>query len=228
MVTAGLQMDEDELIRHIAGVTSSDVWWKPVIGFIVTNCAKFAGLDFTNEEHDCYVSFVRFLTEVFDSFLAKRLNTKAATLESAMLGGLRRGNPTAIAIGQMLRNYTDFIFFRQQMLAMNEEIRQDTVKRVMQCHQRMADANQAEAADLPQLLEEGEKAILESVAAKKCQEFQAIFHVEPGPAPAPLPALRVGKSLNVPQSPPTITPHGSAVRLAKGPIVKPTMAKFGP
>jgi hypothetical protein len=221
-------MDEDELIRHIAAVTSSDVWWKPIIGFIVTNCAKFAGLDFTNEEHDCYVSFVRFLTELFDSFLAKRLNTKAATLESAMLGGLRRGNPMAIAIGQMLRNYTDFTFFREQMLAMNEEIRQDTVKRIMQCHQRMADANQTEAPDLPQLLEEGETAILESVTVKKCQEFQAIFHVQAGPVPAPLPALRSGRSLTVPQGPPGITPHGSAVKLGKGPIVRPTMAKFGP
>jgi hypothetical protein len=216
-------MEDDDLVHRIAIVTSSDVWWKPVIGFLVTNCAKFADLDFTNEEHDCFLSFVHFFIDLFDSFLAKRLNSKASTLESALLGSMHRGNRTAISICRMLKNFTDFVYFREQMLAMNEVIRQDTVKRVLACQQRSADANQAEATDLSRVLEEGEEAILEIETAKKCEEYREIFGVEDE---AEVYGPRISKTPSFgPPAMTTVAPRGSAVKVAKGTIVKPTKAK---
>jgi hypothetical protein len=126
----------------------------------------------------------------------------------------------------MLRQYSDFVFFRETMVAMYETIQQDSTRRVLECQRRATEADQAEAVDLPAALEEGERVVLEGEIAKRCQQYRAAFGTQ-GMAPF---APRIPKSGSTGPvalfSPNTASPGRVAVKGAKIPIVRPTAVKL--
>jgi hypothetical protein len=127
----------------------------------------------------------------------------------------------------MLRQYADFVFFREQMTALNEIIRQDTVRRVLDCQRRASEADRAEAMDLPAVLEEGERVILEAETAKRCERYRALFGVS---GAAELTSPRIGVTGSV-GSLPSLSPLGAsaarvAVRGGRGAILRPVPGKF--
>jgi hypothetical protein len=165
-------MNATEAVHRAALIFASESWWKPVIGYIVTNCAKFSGINFTNDEHDCFLGFRKLYTELFDCFIAKKLGLKSSALESAFISAMEANSTEAAAILDMLRNYSDFLFFRQQMIDMGTKIQEETSQRLIAIHKRLADSGTEEATDVATILEEGEDVVLERETAIACEEMR--------------------------------------------------------
>jgi hypothetical protein len=165
-------MNATEAVHRAALIFASESWWKPVIGYIVTNCAKFSGINFTNDEHDCFLGFRKLYTELFDCFIAKKLGIKASALEAAFITAMEANSTEAMAILEMLRNYSDFLFFRQQMIDMGLKVQEETSQRLIAIHKRLADSGTEEATDVASILEEGEDVVLERETAVACEDMR--------------------------------------------------------
>jgi len=178
-------MTEAAIVHNSAYIFASESWWKPIMGYIVTNCAKFTGLGFTNEEHDCFLGFRKLFTELFDCFVAKKIGVKTSALESAFGSEVSAQNPEAVTIMQMLRDYSDFVFFRQEMVAMSKKIEEATTNRMLEARSQLPQSGELEAAALAELLERGEELLLEAETQRKVTEFAAVLALDPARAPPP-------------------------------------------
>jgi hypothetical protein len=164
-------MNSADAIHRAALVIASESWWKPIIGYLVTNCAKFSGIDFSNDEHDCFLRFRKLFTELFDCFVCKKIGIKSSALEAAFLEGVNTNNRQAMAILEMLRQYSDFLFFREQMIAMGIKVQEETASRLIALHAQMTATNTEEATNVAAILEEGEDAILERETNQACADM---------------------------------------------------------
>jgi hypothetical protein len=211
-------MTSSDCVHHAALIVASEAWWKPIIGYIVTNCAKFSGINFTNDEHDCFLAFRKLFTELFDCFVCKKIGVKAATLESALLEGGDMRNKEAMAILDMLRGYSDFLFFRQEMISMGEKVQEETSTRLIELHRRMAETNTEEATNVAAILEEGEEAILERETGRACADMIAKLQLRSsevaqfvGSCNSGLTPRRPTRPDGKKSSPPTLVCHKSAI-----------------
>jgi hypothetical protein len=165
-------MNPNDAVHRAALICASESWWKPIIGYLITNCAKFSGINFTNEEHDSFLNFRKLFTELFDCFICKKIGIKSSALEAAFVNAMQTNNAEAAAILEMLRNYSDFVFFRQQMIDMATKIQDETSERLINLHKQLQDTGTEEATNVAAVLEEGEDAVLERETAVACEEMR--------------------------------------------------------
>jgi hypothetical protein len=165
-------MNAKDQVHRAALIFASQSWWKPVIGYIVTNCAKFSGLNFTNEEHDCFLGFRKLYTELFDCFICKRICVNSSALESAFVTTMEENSFEAVGILEMLRNYSDFLFFRQQMIDMAAKIQEESTQRLVAIHKQLEESHIEEAGNVSAVLEEGEELVLERETAVACEAMR--------------------------------------------------------
>jgi hypothetical protein len=220
-------MSDADIIHRAALIFASESWWKPIVGYIVTNCAKFTGRNFTNEEHDCFLAFRKLFVELFDCFICRKIGVKSSALETAFLHATEAQNGDALTIMQMLHNYADFVFFREQMIEMSTKIQRDTADRMIQVRSGLADSGEIETADLVQILEEGERVMLEAETQRKVAAFCAELRLDPEEAaPAAPPAPRASPVL-APLAAASRSPRLAVVRGSRGAgaIVKPLAPK---
>jgi hypothetical protein len=170
-----LVMDEGEVVSRAVAVMASDIWWRPILGFIITNCSKFSGLDFTNEEHDCFIAFRKLFSELFDSYLAGQIGVKGSKLEAALAKALKCSEPRATIAMGILKKYSDFVFFRDEMIKMAEKVNQETANRILEI--RDAAEGENSTKDVVAWLEEGEKAFLERETHERVWEMEEELRV---------------------------------------------------
>jgi hypothetical protein len=168
-------MNDAEVIGQASVIFASEIWWKPITRFFITNCAKFTGKHFTNEEHACFLSFRALLTDLFDMCVYQKLGLKPAVLEAAFARGVRSCHPQAAIVTDILRNYTDFAFFRAQMAAMGARIEANTVDCVVDARDAMGED---EALDIAALLEAQDRKLLETETEAKCAEYRERLSVK--------------------------------------------------
>jgi hypothetical protein len=125
----------------------------------------------------------------------------------------------------MLRNYTDFVYFRQQMIDMGQKVEATTAACMFEARKS---APVQEASDLASVLEEHEQRLLETETRAKCAEYADLLKPRAKPR-----SLASGLSVSMPSG---IKAVGSktnvahlaspgnalgAMRSPRGPIVKP-------
>jgi hypothetical protein len=228
-------MDDTEVVRRAAGIFSSDCWWKPVLGFIITNCGKFTGRQFTNEEHECFVAFRKLFTELFDAYVSKKIGVTSTKLEGAFSNALANKDKRVEIIMTMLRNYSDFVYFRDEMVGMSEKVKDEATKRMIEIHEKMERGE--DTMDVAAWLEEGEHLILERECNKKVCQMLDELRVTAEQVPAsrarggsfeyehPSPRLGVKASQSRSQAPLMQSCRSSLnPKAGKGLILKPSVA----
>ena len=219
-------MEDEVIISRAAEIFASELWWKPIMGFLVTNCMKFTGKNFTNEEHDCFLQFRKLFTELFDHYISKKIGVKTAALEQAFANGLESGNSQARNILDMLQNFADFVFFRAEMIRVGNRIEEDTANKMIQVHEQLKNDQEV---DVSAELEKSEDAILNDETEKKVREYRQLLNVKPSQDP-PSPFRR---TMNSPKAhnEPILLRRGDPIRtsnpllLPKGAILRPAMKK---
>ena len=191
-------MNEDLILNQASAIFASEAWWKPVLGFIFTNCGKFKNKQFTHEEYSCFSNFKTLLTDLFDTFLCRQINVRPSILESVLLNALERGNQKASIITGFLNELTDFEKFRVQMINTNDIIDEFVTNELLALHaqqetnESMDDEN-ADNDDVADLLEKGEQSALIDATSKKCQEMRQLLQVSNTPVISSRPATPKGR-----------------------------------
>ena len=220
-------MDDDVIVSRAAEIFASELWWKPIMGFLVTNCMKFTGKNFTNEEHDCFLQFRKLFTELFDHYISKKIGVKTNALEQAFANALASGNMQAKNILDMLQNFADFVFFRAEMIRVGHRIEEDTANKMIDVHEHL---RQGQEVDIEAELEKSEDAILNDETAKKVSEYRELLNVKGVPDP-PSPFSKTMRSPKSPQGEPMFLRKSEPGRtsnpllLPKGAILRPAMKK---
>jgi hypothetical protein len=217
-------MADAELVHRATLVLASEAWWKPIVGYIVTNCAKFTGHNFTNEEHDCFLGFRKLFTELFDCFVCKKIGVKSSVLETAFSNACtQQENPEALEVMQMLRNYSDFVFFRQEMVNMSQKVQDATADRLLEF--RRTGGTDDDTGGLATFLEESEQILLDSETRRKITEFCADVRLDEAEAQAfPETALKP-TARAAPGPPPRPTSVPIVLRSPRAAILKPMATK---
>jgi hypothetical protein len=216
-------MSDVELIHRATLVLASEAWWKPIVGYIVTNCAKFTSHTFTNEEHDCFLRFRKLFTELFDCFVCKKIGVKSSVLETAFSEACTtHENPEALQVMEMLRNYSDFVFFRQEMIGMSQKVQDETAERLLEFRRRSITDD---ADGLTEFLEEGEQCLLDNETRRKITEFCAELGIDEAEARAfPDNPPKLG-ARSAPATAPRPTSVPMVLKSPRAAILKPTATK---
>jgi hypothetical protein len=167
-------MNDADVIERASVIFASEIWWRPITRFFITNCAKFTGKHLTNEEHGCFLTFRTLITDLFDMCVYQKLSLKPTNLEAAFARGVRSRNAQALIVTNILRNYTDFAFFRAEMVAMGERIEQNTADCVLEACSAAEDA----PLDIAALLEEQDRRLLAAEVEAKCAEYRDVLKVK--------------------------------------------------
>lgn len=155
-----------------AAILASELWWKPVLGFISTNCGKFSGDCFTHDEFQCFCDFRSLITNLFDTFIAKNIGLRVSALETALLDGFARNDEKATKIVEMLAKMEDFEEFRKLMIDQNAKIEEEVTNMMLSLQDPSA-----EMTDVADMLERQEEIILDKQVAEKCKEMREHFGV---------------------------------------------------
>jgi hypothetical protein len=220
-------MDEGEIVHRASLIIGSEQWWRPVIGYLVTNSGKFSGYNFTNEENDCFVAFGRFFSDLFENFLCDRVGVKSLILEAAILHEVEKLNPEGEVIAELLRNYADFLFFRDRMLEMGRKIQDESTGRMLQVRRS---EERLPSLAITQLLEDGEVALIDRETERTAREMRALLKIDSEgneEAPVAPPAVDGLKPLSAEGKLPDLKPDGSTGSSGRAvdPIVKPVIVK---
>lgn len=160
-------------VELCAAVLSSDLWWKPVLGFISTNCGKFSGDCFTHEEYQCFCDFRTLTMNLFDTFIAKHIGVRIGVLETALYDGFSRNDELAKKIVLILGKMEEFEDFRNLMISQNEKIEEEVTNMMLSLQDPAA-----EMTDVADMLERQEEIILSRQVEEKCKEMRDYFGVK--------------------------------------------------
>ena len=188
-------MEDSTIVARAAEIFASELWWKPIMGFLVTNCMKFTGKNFTNEEHDCFLQFRKLFTRLFDHYMSKKIGVKTAALEQAFSAQLAAGNHQAREILDMLQNFADFVFFRAEMIRVGERIREDTTNKMLEVHEHLKND---EDVNVSEELEKSEERILNDETAQKVGQYRELLGLKE--TPVTLLKMPVKKSMSSPKT----------------------------
>lgn len=192
-------MNDEVITTKIAILFASEAWWKPVFGFMSTNCGKFSADSCSNEEYDCFVDFRKLVENLIDSYICKQIGVRPQQFENAIYEQYFVNNPRAVSIVDMLQNMMDFMKLKEQMIAQNEKIEEETTNAMLSFHnldETQSKSDENAAMDIATLLEKAEEQSLVSQTKKMCEDMKKVFNLsdEDIDNRAPLPSPRVIQS----------------------------------
>ncbi|OHS98806.1 hypothetical protein TRFO_01861 [Tritrichomonas foetus] len=179
-------MSEEAIIQACAAAIATEQWWKPLLGFMSTNCNKFSeGSNHTNDEYQCFLDFRSLLVDLFDTFVTKCVGVRPAQLESALFSGSQNKNRQCLAILDILTNMTNFETFKKQMIQqsakIDEEVTNLMLKFAMQQAQNESN-DEGPQEDVTELLEKGEQIVLQMQTQQMVENIKTVLNVqETGP-----------------------------------------------
>lgn len=178
-------MNDDMILNQASAIFASDRWWKPILGYIFTNCGKFTNKKFTHEEYSCFCSFKTLLIDLFDSLVCHQINVRPNQLEASIYNSASIGNKKALVITSFLSELTDFEKFREKMIKTSSEVDEFVTNQILNLHAEQMSTGVTDDdnnnADVAKLLEKGEETVLSEATSKKCQEMKIALQVSEHP-----------------------------------------------
>jgi hypothetical protein len=101
---------------------------------------------------------------------------RSTLFERAFGEAAASGHEPAAIVLDMSRNYTDFVYFLSEMVAIGEKVEQMTARCMIEARRDMGDDD---APDVATLLELQEQQLLDSETKAKCAEYEQLLKVNP-------------------------------------------------
>ena len=177
-------MSDEDVIYSVAASISSEQWWKPLLGFMATNCNKFnSGKEHTNEEYQCFLEFRTLMCDLFDSFVARQVQqsvgARPTQIEQIFLSDSSKKNRRCMAILDILKNMSDFETFKSQMVQQTAKIDEEVTNMMLNFHMQQSQAGEdGPEVDVAQMLEKGEEMALIAQTKQMVENMKSILNVE--------------------------------------------------
>ncbi|EAY07907.1 hypothetical protein TVAG_064540 [Trichomonas vaginalis G3] len=131
-------MNERTIIQ-ICNFFTSEAWWKPVCGFLATNCMQFESPENTVEQYNLFNQFQSLVQDLFDSFLCKTVNMRPSALEQLMLQGYDGNIYQLRVLIFRIQELLNFEKFKLEMQATQRRIDEEVTNTMMMLREQSAD-----------------------------------------------------------------------------------------
>ena len=145
---------EARLIRAICEFFTSLEWWKPICGFMATNCGKFEGEQNTFDQYQNFLQFQNLVGELVDSLLCRKLNVRPVAFEQAMMQFYDAGQNQVRMILKLIQDLFNFEHFKHNMQITSKQIEEDTTNAMEEFR---ANCDEGETVDAVTMLEKSEE-----------------------------------------------------------------------
>ena len=161
---------EERFVRAVSDFFASEEWWKPVCGFMATNCAIFEGETNSVEQYQNFMQFQGLVGELVDSFLCRKLDIRPFAFEQTMIQLYDAGQYQIRAIVGIIKNLSDFAGFKRDMQLTSKRIEEDVTNIMEEFRNKSNEIQENETVDAVSMLEKSEEISLQKQAEIKCKE----------------------------------------------------------
>lgn len=137
----------------------SEQWWKPVCGFLATNCMQFESSENTIDQYNLFNQFQNLVTDLFDSFLSKTVNMRASALEQLMIQGYDSNIYQLRVIIFRIQELLNFEKFKLEMQATQRRIDEEVTNTMLSLREQAVNEGDNDSAqdDAVNMLEKSEQ-----------------------------------------------------------------------
>ncbi|EAX91810.1 hypothetical protein TVAG_459340 [Trichomonas vaginalis G3] len=116
----------DFILSSMLEFLASDSWWSNILDFMLSKCEPFQKHDTISiKEFIVYQEYLSFLERLLYNDFCNQFSLEPRELEETIANELLSSNKMALQIQEQLLRSTDFITFREDMIAHNERIEQE-------------------------------------------------------------------------------------------------------
>ena len=228
-------MDE-RFLHSICDFFSSDEWWRPICGFLSTNCGKFQSDSNSFEQYQTFLQFQSLVSEFFDSFLCKKLNVRPHALEQIMIQAYDSNQYQIRVIISLIKDLFDFEKFKYETRLASKMIEEETENAMGAIRNQTTQGDdETVAMNAVEMLEKSEEISLQKQTQLKCQMMKDKFKLSDFSLSKTLPQKHMSmpqtQNLVMPPLAPIATPtlmsqtRGAEMRKSLGSPGKPLIMK---
>lgn len=115
-------MNYDEKLLNILNFLTTDLFWGPILDFVLSKCEPFVSETNTFEQYLIFLEYRNLANQIFEKSLFDEVKIKPDDLENIVMIGLSKKIRTAEKIVEHLRPMLDFNFFKEEMREHNSRI----------------------------------------------------------------------------------------------------------